>query len=138
MTLVVDWIGYFSHSELDQAYGRFVADSCKRRAGWKVRKSSASDQAAQKRRATFERESEMPDFDVETFVNKLDRMGMKLTAVPLADGKLRVNRWRMLNASEHTQQIQDLWAMQIGNDQERIDLLATHLAKAAPQGFASK
>src|SRR5215471_5324643 len=54
-----------------------------------------------KRLATFERESEMPDFDVETFVTKLDRMGMKLTAVPLADGKLRVNRWSMLHASEH-------------------------------------
>jgi hypothetical protein len=74
----------------------------------------------------------MPDFDVEAFITKLDRMGMKLTAVPLADGKLRVSRWYMLNATEHAQQIQDLWTTQIGNDQERIDILAAHLAKAAP------
>jgi len=74
----------------------------------------------------------MPDFDVEAFVAKLDRWGMKLTSVPLADGKLRVNRWRMLNASEHTQQIQDLWATHIGDSQERIDALASHLATAAP------
>jgi hypothetical protein len=60
-------------------------------------------------------------------------MGMKLTAVPLADGKLRVNRWCMLNAAEHAQQIQDLWTTQIGNDRERIDVLAAHLAKAAPR-----
>jgi hypothetical protein len=73
----------------------------------------------------------MPDFDVEAFITKLDRMGMKLTAVPLADGKLRVSRWRMLNACEHAQQIQDLWSTQIGNDQERIDVLAAHLDKAA-------
>ena len=38
----------------------------------------------------------MPEFDVETFVARLDRMGLKLTSIPLADGKLRVNRWRML------------------------------------------
>src|SRR5215470_10052598 len=72
----------------------------------------------------------MADFDIEAFITKLDRMGMKLTAVPLADGKLRVNRWCMLNAAEHAQQIQDLWTTQIGNDQERIDALAAHLAKA--------
>ena len=79
----------------------------------------------------------MPEFDVETFVARLDRMGLKLTSIPLADGKLRVNRWRMLNAGEHTQQIHDLWATQIGNNQERIDLLAAHLAKAAPQVTAN-
>lgn len=73
----------------------------------------------------------MPDFDVEAFITQLDLMGMKLTAVPLADGKLRISRWRMLNACEHAQQIQDLWSTQIGNDQERIDVLAAHLDKAA-------
>ena len=75
----------------------------------------------------------MPDFDVEAFITKLDRMGVKLTAIALADGKLRVNRWCMLNATEHAQQIQDLWSTQIGNDRERIDVLAAHLAKAAPR-----
>jgi hypothetical protein len=71
---------------------------------------------------------EMQDFDVEAFVASLDRMGLKLTAVPLADGKKRVSRWRMLQAAEHAQQIQDLWASQIGDNQARIDLLAAHLA----------
>jgi len=75
----------------------------------------------------------MPDFDVETFITKLDSMGMKLTAVPLADGKLRVNRWCMLNAAEHAHEIEDLWTTQIGNDRERIDVLAAYLAKAAPR-----
>ena len=73
----------------------------------------------------------MADFDVEAFITTLDRMGMKLTAVPLADGKLRVNRWCMLNAAEHAGQIQDLWTTQIGNDRERIDVLAAHLANVA-------
>jgi hypothetical protein len=76
----------------------------------------------------------MPDFDVEAFITKLDRMGVKLTAIALADGKLRVNRWCMLHASEHTHEIEDLWTMQIGNDRERIDILAAHLAKTGQQG----
>ena len=76
--------------------------------------------------------SEKPDFDVEAFIDKLDRMGMRLTAIPLADGKLRVSRWCMMKANKHAQQIQDLWARQIGDDQERIDVLAAHLAKTAP------
>jgi hypothetical protein len=76
-------------------------------------------------------DSEMPDFDVEAFVTELDRMGVKLTAIPLADGKLRVSRWCMLTATEYAQQIENLWITQIGNDSERIDLLAAHLMRQA-------
>ncbi len=75
-----------------------------------------------------------PDFDVEAFIAKLDGMGMKLTAIPLADGKFRVSRWCMMKANEHTEQIQDLWTTQIGDDQERIDVLAAHLVKTLPRG----
>ena len=80
----------------------------------------------------------MREFDVEAFATRLDRMGMKLTAVPLADGKLRISRWRMAGAVEHAQQIQDLWASQIGDNQERIDLLAAHLSRAAPRVIANR
>jgi hypothetical protein len=75
---------------------------------------------------------EMLEFDVEAFIAKLDGMGMKLTAVPLADGKFRVSRWCMMAANDHAQQIQDLWTRQIGDDQGRIDVLAAHLAKQTP------
>jgi hypothetical protein len=77
-------------------------------------------------------DSAMPHFDVEAFVTELDRMGVKLTAIPLADGTLRVNRWCMLNATEHAQQIENLWITQIGDDRERIDVLAAHLIRTAP------
>jgi hypothetical protein len=79
---------------------------------------------------------EMADFDVEAFITKLDEMGMKLTAIPLADGRFRVSRWRMLNADEHAQQIEDLWRGQLGDNQGRIDVLAAHLAKMAAQDTA--
>ena len=90
----------------------------------------------QRRTRKHSGKSETPDFDVEAFIEKLDGMGMKLTAIPLADGKLRVSRWCMMKANEHAQQIQDLWSRQIGDDQERIDVLAAHLAKTAPRETA--
>jgi hypothetical protein len=75
---------------------------------------------------------EMLDFDVEAFIAELDGMGMRLTAAPLADGKFRVSRWCMMTANDHAEQIQDLWTRQIGDDQERIDVLAAHLARQTP------
>jgi hypothetical protein len=74
----------------------------------------------------------MPEFDAVAFVDKLERMGVKLTAIPLADGKLRINRWRMMHAAQNSQQIQDIWTSQIGENQARIDLLAAHLSRVAP------
>jgi hypothetical protein len=73
----------------------------------------------------------MPEFDAAGFVAKMDGMGLKLTAVPLADGRYRLNRWRTMQAFEHGQQINDLWASQIGTDLGRIDLLTAHLAQVA-------
>jgi hypothetical protein len=60
-------------------------------------------------------------------------MGLKLTAIPLADGRLRVNRWCMLKATEHAQEIENLWSTQVGNDSVRIDALAVHLIITAPR-----
>jgi hypothetical protein len=73
----------------------------------------------------------MPEFDAAGFVAKMDGMGLKLTAVPLADGRYRLNRWRTMQAFAHGQQINDLWASQIGTDLGRIDQLTAHLAQVA-------
>jgi hypothetical protein len=80
----------------------------------------------------------MADFNVEGFVAKMDSMGLKLTAVPLAGGKFRVNRWKMLQAVEHTKQIEDLWNEQVGGDQSRMDQLAAHLFQAEPRVIANR
>jgi len=70
------------------------------------------------------------ELEVEVFVAELERMGIKLTALQLADGKLKIYRWRMRGAREHAQEIETLWASQIGEDQSRIDLLAAHIMRA--------
>ncbi len=83
----------------------------------------------------------MAEFDVAAFVAKMDGMGVKLTAVPLADGKVRVSRWRMMQSVEHAKQAEDLWMSQIGTNQARIDVLAKHLTAQvppAPRGVPSQ
>jgi hypothetical protein len=73
----------------------------------------------------------MNAFDVESFVAEMDRMGVKLTAVPLADGTVRVNRWRTMQAVEHGHRIDHLWGLQVGGDRARMDTLAAHLINRA-------
>jgi hypothetical protein len=66
----------------------------------------------------------MSEFEVEAFVAELDRLGMKLTALELADGRLKVYRWRMRGAAENAAQIESLWNSQVGENQARVNLLA--------------
>ena len=75
----------------------------------------------------------MSEFDCTGFVANMEQMGLKLTAVRLADGKYRINRWRLPQAIEHAQQIEDLWSSQIGDNQPRMDLLAAHVLLKAPR-----
>jgi hypothetical protein len=75
----------------------------------------------------------MPDFDVEAFVRELERLGIKLTATPLADGTFMLNRWKLPGASNHVQQIDDLWASTINDHKDRVDLLIAHLARELPK-----
>src|ERR1700722_15110463 len=70
------------------------------------------------------------EFDAAAFMAELDRMGMKLSALQLADGTFKVYRWRMRGAREHVKEIEDLWDAQVGGDQTRIDVLAKHIIRA--------
>jgi hypothetical protein len=83
-------------------------------------------------------ETQMSDFDVQGFVAEMERLGLHLSAVPLADGKYRVNRWRTMGAAEHSQQRIDLWTSQIGNDPARMDQLAAHLSQGEPRVIANR
>ena len=79
----------------------------------------------------------MSEFDVDAFITELERLGLTLTAIRLPDGSYRVNRWRMLEAAEHTQQIEKLWVTHIGDDKSRMMLLASHLARRLPNQSSS-
>ena len=74
----------------------------------------------------------MTDFDVASFVTTLESLGVKLAAVPLADGRLTVTRWKLPSAVEHAQEIERLWVSQVGLSGARMDLLARHISQLAP------
>jgi hypothetical protein len=69
----------------------------------------------------------MQFFDVTSFVSRLQEMGLKLTATRLADGSIRINKWKMPEAAERADEIDSLWTSAVGEDQARIDTLAKHL-----------
>jgi hypothetical protein len=71
-----------------------------------------------------------PEFDAAAFIAELDRMGMKLSALQLADGTFKVYRWRMRGARERVKEIEALWDAQVGGDQARIDVLAKYIIRA--------
>ena len=69
----------------------------------------------------------MSEFDIDAFLAQLDRLGVRLTAIRLADGKLKIYRWRMRGARDNAQEIDRIWNSTIGEDQARNDLVAAHL-----------
>jgi hypothetical protein len=71
----------------------------------------------------------MNDEEISSFVADLARLGTRLTALQLADGKLKVYRWRMQGASTNRLEIEVLWKSKIGQDQSRIDALARHILR---------
>jgi hypothetical protein len=74
----------------------------------------------------------MPQLGVEAFVANIERLGVRLSATRLADGRMRLNRWRTPDAVINAQQIEDLWASQIGDSAERIDELTKYLLRRPP------
>jgi hypothetical protein len=71
----------------------------------------------------------MPDFDPEGFVAAVERLGLLLTAVRLADGNIRLNRWRTADAVINAHRIEALWAAQIGEDPDRVRELAAYIMR---------
>ena len=72
----------------------------------------------------------MPQLKVEVFVFDVERLGLILNVTPLADGKARLNRWRMPDAVLNARKIEDLWSVQIGDDQAQIEELTIHVNAA--------
>ena len=69
----------------------------------------------------------MSEFEFDAFIAELERLGVKLTTIRLADGTYRVNRWRMPGASAHAAQIERLWATHVGDNKTHMRLLADRL-----------
>jgi CspA family cold shock protein len=77
--------------------------------------------------------SDITDFDAEAFVAAVERLGLLLTAVRLADGNIRLNRWRTADAVINAHRIEALWAAQIGEDPDRVRKLAAYIMRRSPK-----
>ena len=71
----------------------------------------------------------MPEFDPAAFTSEIEGAGLKLTAIPLADGNYRVSRWSM--GSTDRSRIERIWA-QICDNEKHLEQLARHLACRPP------
>jgi hypothetical protein len=69
----------------------------------------------------------MDGFDAADFVAANERLGLRLCAVPLADGTHRLTRWRLPEAVANAGKIATLWAAKVGEDPGRLEQLTTHL-----------
>jgi hypothetical protein len=75
----------------------------------------------------------VPDFDPEGFVAAVERLGLLLTAVRLADGTVRLNRWRTADAIINAHRIEALWAAQIGENPDRVREVAAYIMRRSPK-----
>lgn len=69
----------------------------------------------------------MSEFEIDAFIDELERLGLRLTVMRLPDGTYRVNRWRTPEAIAHAHEIERLWATHIGDSKSRMMLLADRL-----------
>jgi hypothetical protein len=69
----------------------------------------------------------MGEFNVDDFVATMERLGLILAAVPLADGKVRLNRWRMPVATTNAREIENLWTTQLGDWPDRIEQVTAYV-----------
>jgi len=75
----------------------------------------------------------MGEFNVNDFVATIERLGLLLAAVPLADGKFRLSRWRLPDAVIHAQEIENLWTTQVENQPDRIEQIAARVMQRTSQ-----
>ena len=66
--------------------------------------------------------------ELEKLVEAFESLGMKLTVTPLADGSLRLNRWRMINYWSHAREAEAFWTERLGEDRERLAALTNFVA----------
>jgi hypothetical protein len=80
----------------------------------------------------------MSDFDPEGFAAAVERLGLRLTAVRLADGSVRLNRWRTADAVINARRIEALWAAQIGENLDRVRELAAYIMRRSSPPTATR
>ena len=62
----------------------------------------------------------MSDFRIRDFLDRLNGLGLMLSATRLADGSIRLNQWRGINFYENEAEIKDVWMSNMAGQDGRI------------------
>jgi hypothetical protein len=67
------------------------------------------------------------DFKIKDFVDRLNNLGLILSATRLADGSIRLNQWRGINFYENEAEIKNVWMANIAGHDTRMQDVARYL-----------
>ena len=69
----------------------------------------------------------MSDFRIRDFLDRLNALGLMLSATRLADGSIRLNQWRGINFYENEAEIKDVWMSNMAGQDTRMQDVARYL-----------
>ena len=69
----------------------------------------------------------MSDFRIRDFLDRLNALGLMLSATRLADGSIRLNQWRGINFYENEAEIKDVWMSNMAGQDSRMQDVARYL-----------
>ena len=69
----------------------------------------------------------MSDFRIRDFLDRLNALGLMLSATRLADGSIRLNQWRGINFYENEAEIKDVWMSNMAGQDARMQDVARYL-----------
>lgn len=69
----------------------------------------------------------MSDFKIKDFLDRLNNLGLMLSATRLADGSIRLNQWRRLNFYENEAEIKSVWMTNMAGHDTRMQDVARYL-----------
>lgn len=69
----------------------------------------------------------MSDFRIRDFLDRLNALGLMLSATRLADGSIRLNQWRGIKFYENEAEIKDVWMSNMAGQDARMQDVARYL-----------
>ena len=69
----------------------------------------------------------MSEFKIKDFLDRLNYLGLMLSATRLADGSIRLNQWRRPNFYENEVEIKDMWTNSLAGHDARVRDVARYL-----------
>lgn len=69
----------------------------------------------------------MADFRIKDFLDRLNDLGLMLSATRLADGSIRLNQWRRINFYENEAEIKNVWMTNMAGHDTRMQDVARYL-----------